>query len=48
MRSWTVAITAFGVVVRIEHVFTYLPFESFQPSHNPAYANSSAVKGQPA
>ena len=41
IRSWTIAVTAFGVVVRIEHVFTQLPFGSFQPSHNPANASNS-------
>jgi hypothetical protein len=32
MRSWTAEVTAFGVVVRIEHVLTQLPLGSFQRS----------------
>ena len=34
-------VTAFGVVVRIEHVFIQPPLASFQPSHSPATANNS-------
>ena len=41
IRSWTAEVTAFGVVVRIEQVFTNLPLGSFQRSHNPANANNS-------
>jgi len=36
IRSWNAAVTAFGVVVSIEHDFTYCPLESFQRSHSPA------------
>ena len=36
MRSWMAETTAFGVVVRIEHVFTQLPLGSFQRSQIPA------------
>ena len=43
MRSWTAEVTAFGVVVRIEQVFTQLPLGSFQRSHIPAKANNCAV-----
>ena len=28
IRSWTAEVTAFGVVVRIEHVFTHCPLGS--------------------
>jgi hypothetical protein len=41
MRSCTAEVTAFGVVVRIEQVFTHCPLEFFQPSHSPANANNS-------
>src|ERR1700730_11463649 len=41
MRSWTAEVTAFGVVVRMEQVFTQLPLVSFQRSHIPAKANNS-------
>jgi hypothetical protein len=41
IRSWTVAVIAFGVVVRMEQIFVQLPLGSFQPSHNPANANNS-------
>ena len=41
IRSWTVAVTAFGAVVRMEQVLIQLPLGSFQPSHNPANANNS-------
>ena len=40
IRSWTVEVTAFGVVVRIEHDLTHCPFGSFQRSHSPAKANN--------
>ena len=33
IRSWTAEVTALGVVVRIEQVFTHCPLASFQPSH---------------
>jgi hypothetical protein len=36
VRSWTAEVTAFGVVVRIEHVFTQLPLGFFQRSQVPA------------
>jgi hypothetical protein len=41
MRSWTTAVTAFGVVVRIEQVSTELLLASFQRSQIPAKANNS-------
>src|SRR5450755_4870738 len=41
IRSWTVEVTAFGVVVRIEQVLIQLPLGSFHRSHNPANANNS-------
>src|ERR1017187_2693304 len=40
IRSWTAAVTALGVVVRIEQVSTDLPVASFHRSHNPANANN--------
>ena len=30
IRSWTAEVTAFGVVVKIERIFTHCPFEPFQ------------------
>src|SRR6202040_213182 len=41
IRSWTTAVTAFGVVVRIEQVSTALPLAFFQRSQIPAKANNS-------
>ena len=41
IRSWTVAVTAFGVVVRMEPVFAQCPSAFFQPSHSPANASWS-------
>jgi hypothetical protein len=41
IRSWTAEVTAFGVVVRIEHVVSHAPRGSFQRSHSPANANSA-------
>ena len=41
MRSWMAAVTAFGVVVRIEQDLTHCPPGSFHRSHIPAKANSS-------
>ena len=41
IRSWTTAVTALGVVVRIEQVSTALPPAFFQRSHIPAKANNS-------
>jgi hypothetical protein len=41
IRSCTAAVTALGVVVRVEQVLTHCPLESFHPSHNPANANNS-------
>ena len=43
MRSCTAEVTAFGVVVRIEQVFTQLPLGSFQRSQIPAKANICAL-----
>jgi hypothetical protein len=39
--SWTGAVIALGVVVRIEHVSRGFPLGSFQVSHSPANAKSS-------
>jgi len=39
--SWTCDVTAFGVVVRIEHDLIHCPLGSFQPSQRPANANKS-------
>jgi len=41
MRSWTVEVRAFGVVVRIEQVSMVAPLGSLQRSHIPANANNS-------
>jgi hypothetical protein len=41
IRLWTDAVTAFGVVVRIEQDLTHCPLGSFQRSHSPANANNS-------
>jgi len=41
IRSWTAEVTAFGVVVRIEHDLIHCPLGSFQRSHSPAKANNS-------
>ena len=38
IRSWAAEVTAFGVVVSIEHDFIQLPLGSFHLSHNPAMA----------
>ena len=40
MRSWTAAVTAFGVVVKIEQDLTHCPLGSFERSHSPANANN--------
>jgi hypothetical protein len=37
---WTAEVTAFGVVVRIEHDLSHCPLGSFQRSHSPANANN--------
>src|SRR6266849_2623959 len=42
IRSWTAEVTAFGVVVKIEHVSGVLPGASFHRSQSPANANNSA------
>jgi hypothetical protein len=41
MRSWTVAATAFGVVVRMAQVSIGVPRSSLHRSHSPANANNS-------
>jgi hypothetical protein len=41
IRSWMAAVTAFGVVVRIERVSSIAPLGSFHLSHIPANANNS-------
>jgi len=41
IRSWTSEVKAFGIVVRIEHVFTHSPLGSLHRSHSPANANNS-------
>ena len=43
IRSWTVEVTAFGAVVRIEQLLIQLPLGSFHRSHSPANANSSPL-----
>ncbi len=39
--AFTLEVTAFGVVVRIEQVLIHRPSAFFQPSHSPANANIS-------
>src|ERR1700677_3297513 len=41
IRSWTVEVTAFGVVVRIEQDLIHFPLGSLHRSQSPANANSS-------
>src|SRR6266700_5769223 len=41
IRWWTGAVTAFGIVVRIEQVSSVLPLASFHRSQIPANANNS-------
>jgi hypothetical protein len=41
IRSWTAAVTALGVVVRIEQVSTALPGALFQRTQIPANATTS-------
>jgi hypothetical protein len=41
IRSWTGAVTALALVVKIVHVSRAFKLRSFQVSHNPANENSS-------